>query len=280
MKRSHLATLVALGAAALLVLACRASVKMQTGPGVPIFGGSSLDVDIDGRTVTVPPGGSQGPKAGDCVKLTFYDAAGNPLGSSEVKVGGPGADAPPGTEDLTVSPCDPKDPDDTKANTFAGGASSFVAQPVLTFAYRSVPLDAVAHHGRFVDFTVRASTRDEADAIAADFERYGTSRPCPQELTPYDWVDVSVGADGRVLVYLFATSRPTAAAFAWNGQRLGTLQDAQVVTARGWWSAVLSVPRGLVNWPSIGQPASNVLAFELATAFRSVSSTVTLQVSP
>lgn len=260
-----------------LITACKASVEAEAGPGTPIFGGSKVRIEVDGRTVSVPAGEPQ-PKAGDCVHVNWLGANGEDLGGTDVVVGGPGAQAPPGAEGVTVSPCKPAE---HKGATGAHSPQQFVSGALEVFAFRYQPLDFTSGRGRFVDFTVSATDDATARTQALEFLRGTLERSCPPTVTPYGFADVEVLQDGRVRFSIVSLAEPRSLSFSWNSRAVGTLAQARVArSSAGWYASTLIVPAGLVFYGVPGLPVTNSAAFDLVTRDLATSLALSLTVQP
>ncbi len=257
---------VLLGAVALSMAALVAcSLKLR---GETPAGKVELDIDVDRRTAVLSPDDANPP--GTCVKLTWLDGNGNPIGSAEVTAGGPPVDVPPGTEDVSVGPCDPPQ-DPKKKKKRRAGSPSLVAQQVEVFPYRQIPIEFSDSRGRWVEFTVEAPNREQADEIAQEFRSGMFQEPCPPQVTPYAIADVERLSDGSVRYSILSTASPVSLDFRWNGEPLFTLADASVAVANGWYATTVHVPADLVETPFPGSPAENEASFTLQTSQQTLS---------
>lgn len=269
--------------AAALFAACKVSASAETGPGVPIFGGSKVNIDIDGRKATpqLDPSGGY-PQPGDCIRLHFKDADGKEIGTADVPAGG-SADAPDGTEEVTWSPCDPpKAPKGKAKDNSWGGGMRVGADGEITVPFRTLPFRMEDGAGRWIDYSATAPSQNQAEALAQDFEVGALDRPRPQGIHTYGFSDVAVLRDGRVRVTVLTWREPTAFRLHWNGQTIaGGLDDATVTRTRGgWYASSVVVPASLVNFDQAGLPVTNEARYDVLTSEGRVDQTLAVTVTP
>jgi hypothetical protein len=279
MKPLTMAAACATALALLTALACRATIEVEPAPGTPFLGGSKIKMEIDGRNVSPKPDENGGfPQPGDCVKLTFHGPNGEVLGSEEVPAGG-SAEAPPGTDSVTWSPCDPKDDDPKKKARPSSPPQSFVADPLGRHLFRSIPVDLGDGHGRYLDYSVVAPTFSRAEAIAADFELDLLADPRPTGVRTYGFADVELLQGASVRVSIVTWKAPTSFELSWNGQQVADdLQDAALVqTPGGWWTTTVVVPSSLVEQ---GPSSSNEVSYAVATSEGELTYRLELSVQP
>jgi hypothetical protein len=285
-KRTMIVAAAGLAAlAAALFAACKVSAQAEAGPGVPLFGGASVTVDIDGRRVSPQPDPDGAfPKDGDCIRVHFKDADGKEIGSADVTVGGPGADAPDGTEGVTVSPCDPpaKDKKD-KTQAMGWGRIDFrAAGSLVTVPFRSLPFRMEDGRGRWVDYAATAASVDQAEGLARAFEQGTLEKPRPEGVEAYGFADVEVLADGRVRFSIVSWRRPSDVSLVWNGHPLADrVEHAHVTRTRGgWYASTVLVPAGYVNYDAGGLEVANEAAFSVLTADGLVEQRLAVTVTP
>jgi len=284
-KRTMILAAAGLAALAALFVACKVSAQAEAGPGVPLFGGSSVTVDIDGRRVSpCPDPDGVFPKDGDCVRLHFKDADGKEIGAADVTVGGPGADAPPGTEGVTVSPCDPpaKDKKD-KTQAMGWGRIDFrAAGSLVTVPFRALPFRMEDGRGRWIDYTATASSVDQAEGLARSFEAGALEKPKPDGVEAYGFADAEVLSDGRVRFSILSWRRPSDLSLVWNGHALADrVEHARITrTLGGWYASTVLVPAGYVNFEAGGLEVVNEAAFSVLTRDGLVEQRLAVTVTP
>lgn len=267
------------GLATLLVVlaACSATFKGKAGPGVPFIGGSEIEftVNLGNGTLKVPP--QPGLQDGDCIKVTFLDGDGQPIGSTEATVG-KDTKAPDGTEDVEFSPCDPKPDPKDKTKKADGMQLNVRLADAGLYLYLRRPFNVTDGRARWIDYTVRAASRAEADAIAARFSSNLSVRP--PEVEVFTFADVSVRPTGLVKFSILSQDKPLALTFDWNGMPLYTLRDARVRHVGSWYVTSVFVPADLVNTPIVGfTNVSNEAHYKLDTVARPQELTVSFEAS-
>lgn len=277
---------VALGAALLAgaaLIACETTIKVQGGKDTPIIHDTTVGVTMRaGPPATVETTPTETVPPGTCLKLTFTDGKGNVTGTAESTTGGDAVPVPAGSEDVTISPCDPKpDPDSKSKNLKPMGGGIVldelrVADSGELFFYRTLPLDMSDGRGRFVDFTVRAADHDAADLIARHFLSAGIGEKKPIEVQTYGFAYVRVLPDASVRVSMISSAKPTALDFQWNGRHVADLRNAHVFATRGWYASTVRVPSSLVDVSRFG--ANNDVAFKLDTVERALELSSSVEV--
>lgn len=285
MNRSIIIT----GALALSALAAlfACSARVNVGSNMPFFGGTEVAVDIDPRseppTVAVEStdeGGTLAP--GTCVRFTWLDAAGNPVGSTDVEAGGDPAPIPEGAESATAGPCDPPEEEEPKPRKRRANIDRFVASelPLEVFPFRFFPLDfAQGVPVRYVDYGVKAWSLEEARCISESFVRTLFSASPPAQVETRSASEVTLLADGRVRVTMFSVEAPESLVFRWNGQTLFDLDDALVVAMDGWYATTVHVPEKLVDASSTMLTA-NSFHYDLVADGLDVGGLVEVSIDP
>lgn len=243
--------------------ACTFSVDAETGKGNPVIPDTRLGVrghiGSDGLGIDqadpIPPGG--------CVKVVWLDSRGRPIGSSEATVGGGTVPIPEGAKDARFERCDEEDVKQhvADADRVASGPRG---TPTRRFYFRDMPIDWDDGQGLWIEYTIQASSRQEADAIAADYRSGLLERPRPANVEMGPTVEARILGDGRLRITALLASVPTAADLTWNGEPLFTLADAQVVSTSGMHAAVFTVPAELVETPFL--PGSSTNTLEITTS--------------
>lgn len=256
--------------AAIALYACSTTVKMTAGDGTPLIGGLDVELDFkagDPATASVTPTSTL--PEGTCVKITFTDANGRPIGGGEATAGGPSIPVPDGTEGVLVSPCDPKPEEKDKKTKMLDGwdcSRQFLAGPGGdVFLYRHMPLDWRSGRGWFVDFAVRSLDHDTADTTAFRFLQRGPAFPRDPSVLVLSNVYVQVASDATVTCSVLSESVPTSLWFDWNGRRVAqSLLDAKIGVRNGWYVTSVTIPSLLVDVSPLGD-VSNDLAYKLST---------------
>lgn len=259
-----------------VLAACSATFKGKAGDNVPLIGGSEIEfsVNIGNSTLKVPPQGDL--KEGDCIKVTFLGADGKPIGSKEATVG-KDTKAPDGTEDVEFSPCDPK-PDKKDKSKSIDDSQIDLRVASGDHLYQQRPFNMADGHGRWIDYTVTASSREEADGIAAHFT--ANLRHRPRQVEVYTFADSKIRSDGSVRFSILTQDKPLTLAFDWNGIPLYTLRDAHVCQVGSWYVTMVIVPADLVNVPIGGLfDTSNEVHYRLDTATRPQELTFSIETS-
>lgn len=278
------AALAAATLGALALYSCAFSAEAEAGPGVPVFGGTKVKVEADGRRVTPQPDENGGfPRPGDCVRLHFKDGAGNEIGTADVPAGKT-VEAPEGTEGVTWSPCDPPADDGGQPKTKQSGGSSSRLQAAGTVEvpYRSFPLSLEHGRGRWCDYVVDASSRLAADAIADEFERdQRLEEPKAAGLEAYTFAEVRVRPSGDVRFSAISWDAPKKFEVTWNGTRLPFKGTSVKRSRGGWYATTVVVPAALVDYGSLlGGDSTNQVEYSLETAGGRVAASLTLDVRP
>jgi len=262
-----------------VLAACSATFKGKAGDNVPLIGGSEIEftVNIGNGTLNVPP--QPGLQDGDCIKVTFLDSKGRAIGSTESTVGAD-TPAPDGTDDVEFSPCDPKPDDKDKDKKTKSLIDSQIEALVAggTYLYQQRPFDLRDGHGRWIDYTVMAESRDAADVIARRFGSNLGQRP--RQVEVYTFADARIRADGSVRFSILTQDKPLSLAFEWNSIPLYSLHDARVRQIGSWYVTSVLVPADLVNLPIGGVlDVSNTVHYRLETATRPQELTFSLGAS-
>lgn len=279
MKKLYLAEVVGafmLAIAALVAIACQATVKVQGGKDTPIIHDATVDVTLSaGQPPTLKTEPTDTVPAGTCLRLTFRDAAGNVTGSTETTAGGEEVPVPPGSQEVTISPCLPKAPDKKTKNQQGGRENSTLAGAGEVWFYRSMPIGHDGR-GRFVDFTVTAPDHDAADLIAQRFLVDGITQPKPPEVETYGFAFAYVEKDASVLFAMISSTAPRSLQFDWNGRHFANLHGARIYPVRGWYATTVQVPSSLVDVSSFG--ARNDVSFRLETVGRTLELSSSVEV--
>lgn len=268
------------GIVAAALVAC--SVGIKTGPGVPIVGGSEFTGEVDPSTgeIGIPP--QPGIPAGTCIKLTFYGPGGTVLGSTTVSAGGSPANAPPGTEEVGASQCDPPE-EPPKPKKFkrsrSSSASNLVVEPVQRFGFRILPFDFSDGRARYADYWSLGGTFAQAEDLSRRFVASFTSEPCPLGIEPNAVVDCELLADNRVRVSMFSVEPPRSLRFDWNGSFLFDLDGALVTAENGWYRTTVIVPSSLVETSVVGV-SENSFDYRLGVSDGDLGTRIELAVTP
>lgn len=276
-KRVIFATVVGVSLAA---AACTFTAK--AGDHVPGFAGSEITLEVDGPGVSCPAT-STSPPAGTCIKFTFFDGGGNPIGSAEGEVGGDPVPAPDGTEEVGVSPCDPEeDPEEPEPKKKAKKRSSTqhsVVGGLEEFGFHLMPFNFDDGHARQVEYVVVASNSDEAEDASAEFVKNLFAEPCEAQVTPYSAADIELLPDGRVRFSMFSLEAPLSLAFDWNDAPLFTLADASVAAANGWYVTTVYVPADMVDVSGFGS-STNTATYLMGVTGRDIGTSLQLTITP
>ena len=260
MKRAEFVS--AAGVAGLLAVACTFT---ATHDGA--FGETEIEFKVNPpeKEAELPANPPKLPE-GTCVKVTFMDGSGNPIGSLETTAGSGPFPFPEGAEGAEVGPCDedegkdPKDKVETAGGSSSGGIGSGDRRPGYDFWY--IPLDPLDGEAVFVSYTVQASSLDEARLRSRQFTRHLFSAPAPRGLDTRTAYESILLPDGSVQLTLFSESAPQSLEVSWNGQFVADLSGAVVEHRNGWFRSLVVVPASLVEVSMIGT-SSNTLSYSL-----------------
>lgn len=257
-----------------LVLACSTTVRVRGGEHTPIVGEAEVELTMKaGQPATVEAGATETVPPGTCLRLTFTGKGGAALGTAETSAGGPPVPVPPGTEDVTVSPCAPDDPADHQADGkkkptrgSRGGEEDLAV--FSTYFYRTVPVTARTD-SRFVDFTVTAADRAAADSLAGEFLASPIGATPPAGLETYGYLAVHLRRDGSARLSMISRFDPTSARARWN-RASHLVGPGRELSANGWWAWVAIVPAPDVL-------AENSIEFSLESRDRKVGLSVSVE---
>lgn len=270
--------------AAAIFAAC--SVKVGAGPGAPLVGGSTFEAEFNPNSGEIGVPAQPGIPAGTCVKLTFFGAGGEVLGSTTVSADGSPADVPPGTEEVGASQCDPPEEEPVsppkklkRASHTSPGSSSIMADSPQRFVFRILPLGFGDGRGRYADYWAVGNSFALAEGLSRQFARTFTSEPCLPGIEPNAVVDSELLSDGRVRVSMFSIEAPLTLQFDWNEALLFDLDDASVIFASGWYKTTVIVPAALVNVDTLGI-SENEFDYRLGVPHGDLGTSVKLTVTP
>jgi hypothetical protein len=251
-----------LGASILVMMACKASVTVENESPL---GKTKVTFDVDpGEGTAELPADPPETPPGFCVKVTFLDGSGNPMGSLETTAGSGPFPFPEGAEGAEVGPCDEedKDPKD-KAKRGRGGATDLSGSRARRYyAFQYLPLDLLDGEATVVSYAVLASSLSEARLTSRQFTRHLFTAPAPK------WLDTRVAyesilqPDGGVQMTFLSEAAPQSFEVRWNGQFIADLSGAVVEARDGWFRTMVIVPPSVVE-ESTTETSSNALVYSL-----------------
>jgi hypothetical protein len=252
----------AAGVAGLLAAACT-----FTGTHKNPFSETEIKFEVDpGENEAELPAAPPALPEGACVKVTFMDGSGNPMGSLETTAGSGPFPFPEGAEGAEVGPCDeddgkdPKDKVQTSGGSSSGGLGSGERRSRYDFWY--IPLDPLDGEAVFVSYGVQAASLNEARLVSRQFSRRLFSAPAPRGLDTRTAHESILLPDGSVQLTLFSESAPQSLEVSWNAQFVADLSGAVVEHRNGWFRTFIVVPAALVEKSMTGT-SSNTLSYSL-----------------
>ena len=259
-----------------VLAACSVTIETKTPEAVPLIGGTEIKIHIEAGRASIPP--TPGVPQGACIKIVWLGADGQPLGETELTVGGEAKDIPEGAEDLRLEPCDP--PDESPAHKVRQRSfqQPFVTDQLRAFAYRHFPVDLSDGEGRYVEYIVTAHSEEEADQLADQIGASLFQEALDPRVEMWGAAEAELLEDGRVRYTVFSDEAPGAFAFEWNGTDLFDLSDAVVQAANGWYATTVHVPSALVDSTPTG--AENVARYALTLSTREVGLTTSFAFEP
>lgn len=277
MRKTQLVS--SLGASALIAIACKASFELKDNS---LVGDATIKVEVDPRSSTaeVPPDPPRLPP-GACIKLTFLDESGNPMGSIETTAGSGPFPFPSGAKGAEVGPCDEEDkePKDKAKRSELRTTERSPGDAPQRYSFQYMPLDVLDGEATLVSYSVLASSLSEARLISRQFVRRLFSAPAPKGLDTWTAYESILLPDSSVQLTFFSEAAPQDLTVHWNGQFIADLSGAVVENRDGWFRTTVLVPASVVDGSLTGT-STNALSYSLLADGMDVGGDSTVVVDP